>query len=82
MVNWGQLVMKHLSKKGKSKIIKKCTLPITGYGAADFIVTEYASFAFENGKMYLRDISDKITVEELKEITEASFEVFGEPGRF
>ncbi len=76
------IAMRHLSKKGRSKIVKECTLPITGYGAVNFIVTEYAVFQFEGGKMFLKDISDSITVEELREITEASFAVIGEPGRF
>ena len=76
------IAMQHLSKKGKSKIVKKCALPITGYGAADVIVTEYASFRFEGGKMILKEVSSQITVEELKEITEASFAVSEELGRF
>ncbi|MDY2984988.1 MAG: 3-oxoacid CoA-transferase subunit B [Synergistes jonesii] len=67
------IAMQHLSKKGKSKIVKKCALPITGYGAADVIVTEYAVFKFKNGQMVLTAKAKEISFDELKSITEAKY---------
>lgn len=39
------IVMEHTSK-GKSKIVKKCTLPLTGKGTTDILITELAVFKF------------------------------------
>jgi 3-oxoacid CoA-transferase B subunit len=69
------IAMTHTNKKGKPKVVKECTLPVTGYGEVDMLVTEYAAFVFKNGKMILTDIAPEITLEELKSVTEAEFEV-------
>lgn len=69
------IAMRHTDKDGNSKILKKCTLPITGYAEVDVIVTEYAMFYFEDGQLVLKAIAPEVTVEEVKNITEASFVV-------
>ncbi|MBM6985959.1 MAG: 3-oxoacid CoA-transferase subunit B [Acidaminococcaceae bacterium] len=69
------IAMQHCNKKGKAKIIEKCTLPLTGVGVVDVIVTEYAVFRFLKGKMFLTAISDNISLEELKSITPANYTV-------
>lgn len=69
------IAMRHTDKDGNSKLIKKCTLPVTGYGEVDFVVTEYAIFKFDDNKMVLKAIAPEISVEELKEITEAKYSV-------
>lgn len=68
------IAMQHLSKSGRPKLVKQCTLPITGIGEADMVITEYAVFAFDKGHLVLREIAPEITVEELRTITEADFE--------
>lgn len=67
------IAMRQTDKDGNSKLLKKCTLPVTGYGEVDYVVTEYAIFKFENKKMILKAIAPEVTVEEVKGITEASF---------
>lgn len=67
------IAMRHTDKHGASKLLKKCTLPVTGYGEVDYVVTEYALFKFENKKMVLKAIAPEVTVEDIKNITEASF---------
>lgn len=69
------IAMTHTNRKGQSKVKKECTLPVTGYGEVDMLVTEYAAFIFENGKMILTDIAPEITLEELKSVTEAEYEI-------
>lgn len=69
------IAMQHLSKKGKAKLIEKCTLPITAFGEADAVVTEYALFRFKDKKMVLEEIAPEITLEELKEATPAEYSV-------
>lgn len=67
------IAMRHTDKNGNPKILKECTLPITGFGEVDIIVTEYAMFYFKDGQLKLKGIAPEVTVEEVKSITEASF---------
>ena len=69
------IAMRHLSKNGKSKIVKKCVLPVTGCKVTDYIVTEYAVFHFYKDRLVLEAIDPHITVKELMNITEANFDV-------
>jgi len=69
------IAMQHTSKNGKPKLVKQCTLPITGLGEADMVVTEYAVFVFDKGRLILREIAPEITLEELRAITDADFDL-------
>lgn len=69
------IAMRHTSKDKKSKVKRECTLPVTGFGEVDMLVTEYAVFTFENGRMILQEIAPGVTLEYLKSITEAEYEV-------
>lgn len=69
------IAMQHTSGNGKPKLLKRCTLPVTGFGEADMVVTERAVFYLENGKITLHEIAPDITLEELKKITEADFAI-------
>lgn len=75
------IAMQHTTKKGQPKIIPSCTLPVTGYGEVDVIVTEYALFRFSEGKMTLEEIAPEITLEELKSVTTANYVVSDRLGR-
>jgi len=66
--------MQHTAR-GKPKILKECTLPLTGKAVVDMIITEMAVFEFKNGKLFLTELSDGVSLEELKELTPASYEV-------
>lgn len=68
------IAMSH-TNKGKSKLIKKCTLPITGLGEVDVVVTELAVFFVEKGKYILKKIAPEVTVDDVKSVTELAFEV-------
>jgi 3-oxoacid CoA-transferase B subunit len=68
------IAMQHLDKIGKSKFKKICSLPITGFGEADLVVTELGVFRFDNGHYVLVEIAPELTLEELKEITEAKYD--------
>ncbi len=69
------IAMLHTDKKNNSKVKRKCTLPITGYGKVNMLVTEKAVFIFENGKMILKEIAPDISLDDLKRITEAKYEI-------
>ena len=66
---------KHCAKNGKSKLVKKCSCPLTGAGVVDYVITEYCLMHIIDHKMVLEEIREGITVEQLREITEAEFTV-------
>lgn len=68
------VAMVHTSK-GKPKILKKCTLPLTGVNCVDMIVTELAVFEVKDGYLLLTEIANETTVEEVLELTEARVEL-------
>lgn len=61
----------HTTKKGKPKILKECSLPLTAAGEVDLIVTELAVIEVTDRGLVLKEISEATTVEEVKEKTEA-----------
>ena len=65
------IAMEHTSKDGKPKILKKCTLPITGLRVVDVIVTEmgYMSVLQEQG-IVLEEIAPGVSVEDVQKATE------------
>ena len=67
----------HCDKYGKSKILEKCTLPLTGHQCVKKIITELAVFDVKaNGQgLVLTDIAKESNLEEIKEKTEAHFEL-------
>ncbi|NPV74155.1 MAG: 3-oxoacid CoA-transferase subunit B [Pelotomaculum sp.] len=65
----------HVAKGGKPKILPECTLPLTAPSAAHMIITEYAVFSFQDGVLVLDEIAPDITLDGLKEITPAKYEV-------
>jgi len=69
--------MPYFQKNGQSKIVKKCSLPITGFNEADLIVTELGVFDFPSGELTLEEIAPEINLEELKALTDANFKISG-----
>jgi 3-oxoacid CoA-transferase B subunit len=60
---------------GRPKLVKSCTLPVTGYHEADLVVTELGVFRFRDCRMTLTEIAPEIDLDSLKSLTEAAFEV-------
>lgn len=69
------VVMEHTNKYGESKLKKECTLPLTGKGVVNRLITELGVFDFEDGKMKLIELQNGVSLDELKAKTEADFEV-------
>lgn len=67
------VVMEHVNKHGESKIKKECTLPLTGQGVVHRLITDLAVFDFTEDGMVLIETMEGVTVDEVKEKTEANF---------
>ena len=67
------IIMTHCNKKGEPKLLKKCGLPLTGVRCVHRVITEHAVFDFQDGKMILQEIAPDMTVDKLREITQADF---------
>lgn len=65
------VAMSHASKDGASKILKKCSLPLTGVNCVKLVVTDLAVLRLENGKFHLLERAPGVSVEEIKRLTEA-----------
>ena len=70
------VAMQH-SAKGKSKVVRKCTLPLTSTRTVDLVVTELAVISFAEGRARLIETAPGISVEQVVANTEASLEVPG-----
>ncbi|MGJ3197955.1 3-oxoacid CoA-transferase subunit B [Peribacillus frigoritolerans] len=67
------VTMTHTSKEGKSKVLKKCTYPITSTRSVDMIITELAVFEVIDKQLKLIELMPGITIEEVRAKTEADF---------
>ena len=68
------VAMQHTAK-GASKIVKKCTLPLTSLRSVDLVVTELAVIAFEEGRAVLRETAPGMTVSQIVAATGAELKI-------
>jgi 3-oxoacid CoA-transferase subunit B len=70
------VVMEHANKHGESKVLKRCTLPLTGAGCVDLVITDLCVFDVDRkgGGMTLVELAPDVTLEEVKAKTQASFD--------
>lgn len=64
------VAMQHVNKAGESKLLKECTLPITGLGCVKKVVTELGVFDITENGFELCEIAPGVSVEEVKQKTE------------
>ena len=69
------VMTEHVAKDGTPKIVSKCTLPLTGAGVVDRVITDRAVFDIVDHQLVLRQLAPGQTVDELREITDAEFTV-------
>ncbi|HYO53548.1 CoA transferase subunit B [Archangium sp.] len=69
------VTMEHVNKEGKSKILKKCSLPLTGLKCVNHIVTEYALMDVTPQGLVLRELAPGVTVEQVQAITEPKLKI-------
>ena len=69
------VLMDHNAKDGSAKLLKECTLPLTGKGVVDVVITELGVFEIEGGKMRLAEIAPEVSLDEIEARSEAEFAV-------
>ncbi len=69
------VIMEHNAKDGSAKIVNECSLPMTGVGVVDLIITDLGVFEIQNGSLRLIELASGVTVEEITAKTEAPFTV-------
>ncbi len=63
----------HLTKDHLPKIVNTLTYPTSGIRKAEMIVTEKAVFKVNNGELYLEELSENSTIDEIRRMTDAAF---------
>src|ERR1700759_2313049 len=66
------VIMDHTDKAGKSKLLKKCTLPLTGIRCVQRVITNLGIFDVVEGGLKIAEIAPGVTADEIKSKTEAT----------
>jgi 3-oxoacid CoA-transferase subunit B len=69
------VIMEHVNKRGESKILKQCTLPLTGKGVVNRIITERAVMDVTDTGLKLIEVAKGFTIEDVVNSTEATLVV-------
>ncbi|HLL55230.1 MAG TPA: CoA transferase subunit B [Myxococcaceae bacterium] len=64
------VAMEHANKEGAPKILKQCSLPLTGKACVHYIVTDYAFMEITREGLVLREVAPGVTAEQVQKLTE------------
>jgi 3-oxoacid CoA-transferase subunit B len=64
------VIMEHTNKKGQSKILKQCSLPLTGKSVVDRIITDRAVIDVTDSGLKLIEVAKGYTIEDIQKVTE------------
>jgi 3-oxoacid CoA-transferase subunit B len=66
------VIMDHANKAGESKLLKKCSLPLTGQAVVDRVITNLGVFDIVEGGLRVVELAPEVTMDEVHEKTEAA----------
>ena len=66
------VIMDHTNKKGETKLLKQCSLPLTGAGVVDRIITNLGVFDVAEGGLSVVELAPEVTLDEVRSKTEAA----------
>jgi 3-oxoacid CoA-transferase subunit B len=69
------IAMEHTNKEGQPKIVKRCTLPLTGIEVVDLIVSEIAVIEVTPTGLVLREVAPGLTPQDVQDVTEAKLQI-------
>jgi 3-oxoacid CoA-transferase subunit B len=69
------VMMEHANKEGKPKVLRQCSLPITGRGCVSAVCTDLAWIDVTPRGLVLRELAPGVTVEQVQALTEPKLEV-------
>lgn len=72
------VAMMHTNKRGQSKLLKECSLPLTGVGCVKKVVTNLAVLEIKDGTFVLVERAPGVSVDEIKNATEGELHIHGE----
>jgi len=75
------VAMEHATKEGKPKILKQCSLPLTGVEVVDTVVTELCLIEVTDKGLVLKELRPDVTVEDVQRLTGPRLIVEGDPKR-
>ena len=76
------VAMMHATKAGRPKLLKECSLPLTGAGVVDTIVTELAVIDVTDRGFELKELREGVSLEDVQRLTESPLIAEGNVGRF
>jgi len=65
------ILMEHTAKDGQPKLLKECTLPLTGKSVVDMVITELGKFDITPEGVHVAEIAPGVTLDEIKSKTQA-----------
>jgi len=73
------VIMEHVARDGTHKIVQECTLPFTGRGCVQRVITDLATLDVTPDGMVLRELAPGVSLDDVRAATGAAFTVAGEP---
>jgi 3-oxoacid CoA-transferase subunit B len=69
------IAMEHTTKEGEAKIVRECSLPLTGVGVVNLIVTELGVIEVTRGGLVLRELAPGVSAEAVQKVTEPKLQL-------
>jgi 3-oxoacid CoA-transferase subunit B len=73
------VMMEHATRDGAYKLVRQCSLPLTGRGVVDRVITDLAVIDIESGTLVLRELAPGVSVEQVQAVTEPELRVPAPP---